>query len=130
MRLKNPFAGAQPNDYVSIQLEERAVEGRNHVDQEQSLVRPSWNQGWRGTVLGGMIAAIVVLLSNICILGWAGSLHQSINGGIVLYDGDCGRMNVIGSVWHILINILSTLLLGASNACSQSTLVIGKANDR
>ena len=36
-----------------------------------------------------------------------------------IYQGDCSRTEMINTGLHVVINILSTLLLGASNLCMQ-----------
>lgn len=117
MRLINPFTREQPKIYTSLELEDRDVASSQRSQKHPT--RRAWNQGWRGTVLWGVIASSVVLITNISILAWAEGLHQTINGDTILYNGDCSRTRAIGSVWHVLINILSTLLLAASNGCIQ-----------
>lgn len=67
------------------------------------------------------ISSLVVLLANVIVVAVLGSqygLHSS-RGIIKLYVGDCNRVKTIGIGSHIGINILSTLLLGASNLCMQ-----------
>ena len=36
-----------------------------------------------------------------------------------IYQGDCGKAENISTGLHVVINLLSTLLLGASNLCMQ-----------
>ncbi len=36
-----------------------------------------------------------------------------------IFQGDCSRTEIISAGLHVIINVLSTLLLGASNMCMQ-----------
>jgi len=73
--------------------------------------------GWRGGAFLGAITAGSVLLLNIGITIWA-QLRQKSNGGHI-YHGNCGVTERVNMAVHIVINIFSTLLLGASNYCMQ-----------
>ncbi len=44
---------------------------------------------------------------------------ESNEGKRVLYDGNCDTTKKVNIGIHVLINILSTILLGASNYCMQ-----------
>ncbi|KAL2832622.1 hypothetical protein BDW59DRAFT_169440 [Aspergillus cavernicola] len=70
--------------------------------------------GWKGTLYLGSITSFIVLLLNLAMLSWA-TLRHSSEGKSVLYSGDCDRVKEISAGIHFLINILSTLLLSASN---------------
>jgi hypothetical protein len=67
------------------------------------------------------VSSLVVLLTNILLVVVLGSKYgvSSGRGLIKLYVGDCNRVKMIGISSHVGINILSTLLLGASNLCMQ-----------
>ena len=67
------------------------------------------------------VSSTVVLLVNVILVAVLGSKHgiSSTKGLIKLYEGDCDRVKLIGTGSHVGINILSTLLLGASNLCMQ-----------
>lgn len=78
----------------------------------------SWS-GWRGTVALGCAGAGLVLLINLGVLIWAVSRFPIQAGIASIYRGSCATAKSI-SIWtHLLINILSTLLLAASNAGMQ-----------
>ncbi|KAF2127575.1 hypothetical protein P153DRAFT_398181 [Dothidotthia symphoricarpi CBS 119687] len=81
---------------------------------------PRWKIGIRYCAL----AAGVVFLFNLIFLlvgeNRSGFLPINSNGGKrVVYDGDCDTTKRINIVVHMLINVLSTILLGASNYCMQ-----------
>lgn len=89
--------------------------------------RPSWKEahsnGWKFGVIACAASALAVLLVNIAILLWAeaknGWLGFTGDGKHVLYDGNCQRAKKLNIGIHLLINILSTILLSASNYCMQ-----------
>lgn len=77
---------------------------------------------WHGWKRGASICLIVVtavLVLNIIITAWA-AITFGLSGGIgtILRD-DCTRIKHTGLWLHIAINVLSTMLLGASNYCMQ-----------
>jgi hypothetical protein len=70
--------------------------------------------GWKRTLYFGAIWASTILILNLALVIWA-SPRQSPEGPSVLYAGDCGRTKTISSWVHVLINMLSTGMLGASH---------------
>jgi hypothetical protein len=64
---------------------------------------------------------MVILIANVVLVAVLGSKYEtdSERDLIRLYEGDCKRVRTIGLRSHIGINILSMLLLGASNLCMQ-----------
>jgi hypothetical protein len=74
-------------------------------------------EGWRFGASLGAITAICVLLLNICLTIW-GSLRSKANGGHI-HHGNCTYAERLNMGIHIIINLLSTLLLGASNYSMQ-----------
>lgn len=66
-------------------------------------------------------SSMTVLLANVILVAVLGAKYgiTSRGGLIKLYEGDCSRVKLIGTGAHVCINILSTLLLGASNLCMQ-----------
>ncbi|KAL2849951.1 hypothetical protein BJY01DRAFT_138957 [Aspergillus pseudoustus] len=73
--------------------------------------------GWKGTLFLGSITSAIVLILNLVMVLWATLRHPDNRS--VLYSGNCGRVKEIGAGIHFLINILSTLLLSASNYAMQ-----------
>lgn len=84
--------------------------------------------GWR---LGTTVAAILtftILVVNIILLGLAKSMTPvAVNVGYEPSDnirpvkqGECNQIKGLGVGLHLIINIVSTLLLGASNYCMQT----------
>ncbi|KAL2848199.1 hypothetical protein BJX68DRAFT_238683 [Aspergillus pseudodeflectus] len=73
--------------------------------------------GWKGTLCLGATTSVVVLILNLVMLLWATLRHSATES--VLFSGSCDRVKQISAGIHFLINILSTLLLSASNYAMQ-----------
>ncbi|KAE8330823.1 hypothetical protein BDV39DRAFT_190405 [Aspergillus sergii] len=73
--------------------------------------------GWRRTFLLGFVISVVVLVFNLGFALWAVQHHHVQDGQGVLYTGDCKKVRNLSIGFHLIINILSTALLGASNYC-------------
>lgn len=96
--------------------------------------------GYRLSLVGGAVACLVTFALNLSVTIWAGTLpdfDQDGGGRRVLYEGSCSKSKNINTGLHILINILSSVLLGASNygiqclsAPSRSQLDEAHAKDR
>lgn len=83
--------------------------------------------GWRFGVLSGATSALIVFVINLIIFVWAEKhngyrpfhfAHRD-NGQHTLFDGSCEKARNLNTGVHLLINVLSTLLLSASNYCMQ-----------
>ncbi|KAE8423068.1 hypothetical protein BDV36DRAFT_290877 [Aspergillus pseudocaelatus] len=75
--------------------------------------------GWRRTLLLGCVISVVVLVFNLGFALWAVQHRHVHDGQGVLYAGDCKKVRNAGIGFHLVINILSTALLSASNYCMQ-----------
>lgn len=90
------------------------------ITPQTSLKRFIANQsGWRLGVFTGICLSAAVLCGNI-VLAFVGFRYAGYNEGIgILAQGRSDSMAWTSTVYHILINILSTLLLAASNYSMQ-----------
>jgi hypothetical protein len=73
--------------------------------------------GWRRTLLLASLASILVLSFNIGFILWAVKNHHLQNNQGVLYEGKCDTVRKGDIAFHLVINILATALLSASNYC-------------
>ncbi|KAL3465623.1 hypothetical protein BJX64DRAFT_285228 [Aspergillus heterothallicus] len=114
-----PRAGARAVELISLRQTHRPVAR----DEIQSMLRDLSRRkaqrrgrfsGWRGTIFLGCITSSIVLVLNVVMVCWAAT-YDSGYGRSVLYFGSCGRTKQISVGIHLLINVLSTALLGASN---------------
>jgi hypothetical protein len=93
--------------------------------KSHTTTRPeTWAQrhlrGWRFGILSGSVLAVVVFVVNLTVTLVAGvKKHQNGNGRRLLYEGDCTKTRDLNTGSHLIINVLSTLLLSASNYAMQ-----------
>lgn len=79
-------------------------------------VRPA---SWRFTVGAGGGVAILVLVLNFAFLAWSASTLDRHHGVATAFSGSCETAKRTTLWLHFAINVLGTLLLGASNNCAQ-----------
>ncbi|KAF2122107.1 hypothetical protein BDV96DRAFT_137243 [Lophiotrema nucula] len=75
--------------------------------------------GWRGGVVLALALAGFVLLLNSILAVVAATRWNPQDGIATAYTGNCTTAGRWTMVTHLLINLLSSLLLGASNYCMQ-----------
>lgn len=85
--------------------------------------KSTWREklcGWRGSVVTGALLAFIVFSINFIITMIATTKQRRVHDNRnIMLEGDCSRVKTLNTVAHILINALSTILLGASNYCMQ-----------
>lgn len=74
-------------------------------------------EGWKFTIFLSFITSLVVLFFNVgfllyCVKNPENESHQISSA---LYVGDYDKVHCLGIGFHLLINVLSTALLSASN---------------
>ncbi|PVI03995.1 hypothetical protein DM02DRAFT_669382 [Periconia macrospinosa] len=75
--------------------------------------------GWRGGFLACIAVTAIVLLLNVMLAIVAVTTWDPVNGIATIYTGNCSVSSRWTMAMHLLINFLSSLLLGASNYCMQ-----------
>jgi hypothetical protein len=90
--------------------------GKHHIHHGGKRSRFS---GWRGGVLVAIIVVLSVLLLNIILVIIAASSWHPVDRIATAFTGDCNKAARTTTALHLLINLLSSLLLGASNYCMQ-----------
>ncbi|KAL2783693.1 hypothetical protein BJX66DRAFT_116816 [Aspergillus keveii] len=97
----------------------RALDARDLRNGDPNDERRSrlciWLSGWKFSLFLASVACIIVLAFNLGFLLWAVARDNVGDGQGVLYQGNCGYVRRMSTGLHLLINILSTVLLGASN---------------
>ncbi|KAL4885232.1 hypothetical protein BJY04DRAFT_205441 [Aspergillus karnatakaensis] len=101
-------------DLTSSPSESESDPVPNDKKNHPSLLR-RWSTGWKFTLSLSAASSILVLAFNLGFLLWAVPRHQLNDNRGVLYEGDCETVKRLSTGLHLLINILSTVLLGASN---------------
>lgn len=94
------------------------------TEQDQiPLLRPStsakWFSGWRTGAYTAACIALTSLLINVIAAIWLKSHPNAESNLVNVFNGSCDTVSTIDLWVHILINVISTLLLGGSNYCMQ-----------
>ncbi|CAN9439696.1 unnamed protein product [Alternaria alternata] len=74
------------------------------------------------------ILSAVVLALNIGVIAWASACPSSEDNTQILYKGNCSTSTNANIAAHAAINVLSTLLLGASNYSMQIAMAPSRAD--
>lgn len=74
---------------------------------------------YRRTLYAVAALSVFVFILNTAFLIYVLTGNRSNNGKGTLYSASCPNVRAANTGIHILINVLSTLLLGASNYCMQ-----------
>ena len=78
-----------------------------------------WPKGCQGGVINALILGISTLILNIAIAWWL-STAEDFNANLVVFQRrSCRSSNTINIIGQVIINILATLLMAASNYCMQ-----------
>lgn len=97
-------------------------------------VSASWKQGqtWVSKRSRSLAAQIIlvsaVLVINFSLTLYANLKYQSVEAVGLLYKGDCNTVRKLNLWLHLLISVLSTLMLSASNFCMQVQSAPTRAN--
>jgi len=91
------------------------------VFQPRRPARRPFLTGWRPGAVLSLVGAIIVTIFNIVVTIWVWKNPENVIEGTIgtLSIGNCGRTRRLNVRIHLLVNILSTLLLCASNYCMQ-----------
>ncbi|KAI0161870.1 hypothetical protein GGR52DRAFT_582373 [Hypoxylon sp. FL1284] len=90
----------------------------NINDNEENSWRIRFSKREKALLL--QIAVIcVVLAANVGLTIYATSRYPTVHGVGLIYLGDCDTVQRLDQWIHLLINVLSTLMLSASNYCIQ-----------
>ncbi|KAF2650724.1 hypothetical protein K491DRAFT_720511 [Lophiostoma macrostomum CBS 122681] len=75
--------------------------------------------GWRGGVIACISATSLVLFINIILAIVAGTAGHPTDGFATVYNGSCEKTPALFEGLQFIVNLFSTVLLGASNYCMQ-----------
>jgi uncharacterized membrane protein YjfL (UPF0719 family) len=91
------------------------VPSKKH-DPDKPRIRERF-AGWQVGVAVSFVLVVLVLILYLSLLIW---LYASLNphkGIALVHEGNCSQVRQWSYGIHFLINLLSTLMLGASNYC-------------
>ena len=90
------------------------------VERAGFLKKSKYLHGWRMGITLCVATAITVFMINLILTIWAISRYGLKGGGIgTIHEGSCKTTRRLSLWLHLIINVLSTLLLGASNFTMQ-----------
>jgi hypothetical protein len=81
-----------------------------------------WRQSVRFTIYG---TSFVFLLNLVLVVCAATKATKNETGYWTIYEGDCAESSRLSTIFHIAINIASSVLLGGSNYCMVSNSSLG-----
>lgn len=81
--------------------------------------RQRYLNGWRAGATASCITALVVFMVNFIVLVWATSRYHFAEGIGILFSGNCARAKSTNTWLQFIVNVLSSILLAASNYCMQ-----------
>jgi hypothetical protein len=110
-------AGAYNPEQPDVQLQPFISRGPRYPHDVQEN-RKEW-QKWRTTLFSFLVLACVVLAINTGFLVWVVRSRGTENGVGVLYEASCEATKRANIGVHLVINVSSSALLGASNYCMQ-----------
>ncbi|CAI6340112.1 unnamed protein product [Periconia digitata] len=124
---KSPHRPSTPccaEDKVSLKMTssyQRSLEPhQSFTTRIQNRRAGSRFHGWRMGILLGCIMSAIILCVNVGVLIFAAVRRAGFKGGFAEpFDFAPSRMSQLSSAIHIVINVLSTLLLSASNYTMQ-----------
>lgn len=98
--------------------------GHDQINEQVRTLRPSSERHnryvkWRKTLYLFAVSTGFVLILNTAFLIWAATNRDLNDGRGTLFEASCSSIRHANTGIHLLINVLSTLLLAASNYCMQ-----------
>ncbi len=75
--------------------------------------------GWRFSVVLWILLAVCIFSLNLGVTVWASTSFSAVQNVALVYEGSCSKVKNTLTWIHLAINLLSTLLLAASNFCMQ-----------
>ena len=115
-RLTSSTSRTKTVDGESVELLERAA-GGPHDDESTQVATPC--HLLRKQIGLSLTLASVVLVVNIALFAWAMTKTRNLDGTLTFFTGDCNKSKRLSIGITVIINILSTLLLAASNNAAQ-----------
>jgi hypothetical protein len=75
--------------------------------------------GWQAGLLRAFLLSLVALLVNISVYAWLYRTHEASSGTATIQQGSCRTIRAANTGIHAALNVLSTMILGASTYAMQ-----------
>jgi hypothetical protein len=77
--------------------------------------------GWRAGLLRAFLASLLALIANICVFAWLLRRNNPEDGTGTIHTATCGEVSTMETGIKAALNVVSTLILGASTYAMQGT---------
>lgn len=77
--------------------------------------------GWRAGLLRAFLASVLALIANICVFAWLLRRNNPEEGTGTIHSATCGEVSTMETGIKVALNVVSTLILGASTYAMQGT---------
>jgi hypothetical protein len=84
--------------------------------------------GWRAGLVHSFLLSFVALVVNISVYTWLFRTYDAESGTAMLRKGSCGMIRNANTGIHAALNVVSTLILGASAYAMQAYLGSSKSS--
>lgn len=104
-----------------------SASGTNDLDKSKKgrLQCPQGNKSaWKSMIFIGAVSSTIVFCLNLAIILWAVIHYPAEGSSRISHKGSCDRARKPSTFPHLIINIFSTVLLGASNYCDGFKLIL------
>jgi hypothetical protein len=107
-------------DILEPEYPVKSTDVPNAPSQDNPSQKRQHFKGWRGGILIGIIATSLVLVVNVSATVLFTTIHKGEDRQRkILFKGSCNRVQQLNLAGHVLIAILNTVLLSASNYSMQ-----------
>ncbi len=89
------------------------------ITDDEKLASRIWKSKRSRALLLQISVIAAILITNLGLTMFAVTRYESQNGVGVIYEGDCTTVGNLDQWLHLLINLLGTGMLSASNYCMQ-----------
>lgn len=86
-----------------------------------SVVYNNFVSGWRAGLLRAFLASLLALVANICVFAWLLRRNNPEHGSGTIHTATCGEISTLETGIKVALNVVSTLILGASTYAMQGT---------
>jgi len=118
-----PANPSSPIDPESLRYATTALLSRYIPDADRDRKRPQpWylRMGRSKSMLAmQLLLAVFTCCCNIAFLIWAYGVDAPLNGIGTLFEGSCDTAGALNTGAHVVLNVFSSLFLGAGNYCMQ-----------
>ena len=118
-----PAEISSPTDPAPLRYATTALLSRYIPDADRDQKRPRpWylRMGRSKTMLAmQMLLALITCACNIAFLVWAYGVDKPLGGIGTLFEGSCDKAGALNTGAHVVLNVFSSLFLGAGNHCMQ-----------